>query len=194
MKIIDDYDFNSNSTLGNIFPVPINICPTPKSRIDSIKRMKHMFFSRHSSTDKNEQPNGNRDDQLGELNIRNRNHQASAISAYQDNFKNKATFDGPRSCVINEKLTYKMVIERIVRRFLLQYKNKCTGMNEENDSPELKELKKDVSSFRFELLNEVDRLDDTLLPIKESIEKFSSDLRGHFDLEEIKLHLDKQKG
>ncbi|CAF2949966.1 unnamed protein product [Rotaria sp. Silwood2] len=177
---------------GNTLPVPMNICPTPKSFIYLLKRIKHMIYSKNSSKNNNERLKGNKDDQLDDLNIRNRNNgnnDTNNRSTQNDRFKNERIFDRQRSYVIHETLTYKIVIERIVRRFLLYYKNKHIGINETNDGLVLKELKNDVSSFRFELLNEVDMLDEMRLSIVEPMKKFNNNLQQYFDFETIKQYL-----
>ncbi|CAF1031114.1 unnamed protein product [Rotaria sordida] len=181
---------------GNTLPVPMNICPTPKSFIYLLKRIKHMILSNNSSTNNNERSNGNRDDQLDDLNIGRRNNDNSDTnnrSIQYDRFKHERIFDRQRSYVVHETLTYKIVIERIVRRFLLYYKNKHISDNEANDGIVIKELKNDVSSLRFELLNEADILDEMHLSSIEPMKKFNNDLQTYFDFEKIKQYLNNQK-
>ncbi len=177
--------------LGNTLPVPTNICPTPKSFIYLMKRIKKLIFSNQSSTDDNERANGHKDDQLDDLNIRRRN--MNPHSTQHDQFKNERIFDRQRSYVIHEKLTYKIVIERIVKRFLLYYKNKHIGMDESKDGLEFKEFKNDVSSLRFELFNEIDVLDEMHMSLIKLMKKLNNDLQTHFDIEQIKYHLNNQK-
>ncbi|CAF1402153.1 unnamed protein product [Rotaria sp. Silwood1] len=181
---------------GNTLPVPMNICPTPKSFIYLLKRIKSMIFSKNSSTNNNELLNRNREDRLDDLNIRHRNNDNNDINnrgTQNDRFKNERIFDRQRSYVIHETLTYKIVIERIIRRFLLYYKNKHIGMNETNDGLVVREVKNDVSSLRFELLNEVDMLDEMRSSIAEPMKKFNDNLRKNFDFEAIKQYLNDQK-
>ena len=61
-------------------------------------------------------------------------------------FKNEKIFDRRTSYVIHETLTYKIVIERIVKRFLLYYKHKHSGLDEDKDGFEFKEIKNDYFS------------------------------------------------
>jgi hypothetical protein len=171
----------------------MNICPTPKSFIHQIKRIKRMIFSNQSPTNDNERANGNQEDRLDDLNIRRRNNNNNLQSTHNNKFKNEKIFNRQRSYVIHEKLTYKIVIERIVKRFLLYYKNKHIGMDETNDGMELKEFKNDISSLRFELFNEVDILDEMRISIMQSMNKLNEDLQEHFDIEQLKHYLHNQK-
>jgi len=178
--------------LGNTFPVPMNICPTPKSFIYLMKRIKQKIFSNPSLTDDNERANGHRDDRLDDLNIRRRNNHI-IHSTQHDRFKNEKIFDRQRSYVIHEKLTYKIVIERMVKRFLLYYKNKHIGIDETNDGSAFKEFKNDVSSLRFELFNEIDIVDEMRISFIQLMKKLNDNLQTHFDIEQIKCHINNQK-
>ena len=149
-----------------------------------------MFSSSSSSPTDNQRSNGNRDDGLDGLNIRRAPiHNGST---QQDKFKNERIFHRKRSYVMNEQLTYKIVIERIVKRFLLYYKNKHIGLEETNDGLEFKEFKNDISSLRFELLNEVDMLDDMGVSLLESMKKLHDDVHFNFDIEQMKQYLNNQ--
>ncbi|CAF1235574.1 unnamed protein product [Adineta steineri] len=180
---------------GNTLPVPLNICPTPKSFIYQMKRLKQKLFSDQSATDDNERANKDKEDQIGELNIRHRNNVMNGgKSTLHNNFENDRIFDHSRNQMTDEeKLTYKIVTERIVKRFLLYYKNKHNAMDEINDGMEFKEFKNDISSLRFELFNEVDVLDEMRLSLIQSMKKLNDDLQGHFDIEQIKNHFNNQR-
>jgi hypothetical protein len=169
----------------------MNICPTPKSFIYLLKRIKRMIISDPLTNDDVERVNGQNDDRLDDLNIRRRN--INNYSTQHEKFKNEKIFDRQRSYVVPEKLTYKIVIERIVKRFLLYYKNKHTGINETNDGLEFKEFKNDISSLRFELLNEIDMVDEMRSSLIQLMKKLTNDLRTQFDFEQIKSHLNNQK-
>jgi hypothetical protein len=161
-----------------------------------MKRIKRLIFSNKSSTDDNERAHGNRDDRLDDLNIRrgNNNHNNNNVRSTQhDKFKNEGIFNRQRSYVMHEKLTYKIVIERIVKRFLLYYKNKHIGTDETNEGLEIRDIKNDVSSLRFELFNEVDNVDEMRTTITQLMKKLSDDLEEHFDIEQIKSYLNNRK-
>jgi hypothetical protein len=110
-----------------------------------------------------------------------------------DGFKNEKIFNRKRSFLPHETLTYKIVIERIVKRFLLYYKDSHIGLNEVKDNFEFREIKNDIGSFRFEVSYEIDVLNEMLTSLVESMNKFNENLKEYFDFEQIKNHLDHQK-
>jgi hypothetical protein len=110
-----------------------------------------------------------------------------------DGFKNEKIFNRKRSFLPNETLTYKIVIERIVKRFLLYYKDSHIGLDEVKDNFEFREIKNDIGSFRFEVSYEIDVLNEMLTSLVESMNKFNENLKEYFDFEQIKNHLDHQK-
>ena len=169
----------------------MNICPTPKSFIYLMKRLKGLIFSDSSSSENATEGNGHREDGLDGLNIRPRN--ISSSGTQHDKSKIKQIFERQRSQVMHEKLTYKIVIERIVKRFLLYYKNKHTGMDDTKDGLEFKEFKNDISSLRFELLNEINGIDEVRQSLIQLMKKSTDDLQTYFDFEQIKIHLNNQK-
>lgn len=159
-----------------------------------MKRLKQWIFSNQSLKKDLERANKHGEDRLDGLNIRtgNRNNNI-ALSTQHDKFKNEKIFDRQRSYVIHEKLTYRIVIERIVKRFLLYYKNKHTGRDETNDGIVFKEFKNDISSLRFELFNEIDILDEMRGSLMHLTKKLNNDLQSNFDTEQIKFYLKNQK-
>jgi hypothetical protein len=169
----------------------MNICPSRKSFIYLLKRIKRLIFTKNSSANKNEGANGNRDDRLDDLNLRRRNNNNKTTQ--HDQFKNEGIFDRQRSSALHEKLTYKIVVERIVKRFLLYYKNKHIGIDETNEGLEFKEFKNDISSLRFELFNEVDLLDEMHTSVTQTMTKLNDDLQVHFDFEHVRHYLNNQK-
>jgi len=66
-------------------------------------------------------------------------------------------------------------------------------MDESKDGLEFKEFKNDVSSLRFELFNEIDVLDEMHMSLVKLMKKLNNDLQTHFDIEQIKYHLNNQK-
>jgi hypothetical protein len=177
---------------GNTLPVPMNICPSPKSLISFFRRVKKILCETRSSSKADERTNEHRHEGFDSLNIRrspNNNHFSLAHSSSHDRFRNEGIFDRNQSFVFNETLTYKIVIERIVKRFLLYYKNKHTGLKENNDGLEIKEFKNDISSLRFELLNEMDMLDDVRTSLLDTMSKLNDSVHMNFDVERIKTYL-----
>ena len=183
----------SSPTVGNTLPVPLNICPSPKSVYNILLRVKKVVFSRSSSSDTDEQIAARMNERLDDLNIRRGpNHNANiSNSTHHDKFKNEGIFDRKQTLAFNEPLTYRIVIERIVKRFLLYYKNKHTGSDENNDGLEFKEFKNDISSLRFELLNELDMLDEMRGTLLDNAVKMNDDVQNNFDVEKIKNYLNK---
>ena len=172
----------------------MNICPSPKSIFSLLLRFKKFVFSRSSSSNSAEQAKARMNERLDDLNIRRGpNHNVNiSHSTHHDKFKNEGIFDRKQSFAFNEPLTYRIVIERIVKRFLLYYKNKHTGLDENNDGLEFKEFKNDISSLRFELLNELDMLDDMRGGLLDNLSKLNDDFQSNFELEKIKDYLNKQ--
>jgi transient receptor potential cation channel subfamily C member 6 len=180
----------SELSSGSTLPVPMNICPTPKSLVHLAQRLKRMICLKMDSPNLAQPTNQPRNDRLDGLNIRRGPNQNTNIGTSQhDRFKNEGIFDRRHDFVLNETLTYKIVIERIVKRFLLYYKNKNTGLKESSDGLQVKELKNDISSLRFELLNEVTMVDDARVMLFDNMVKLNEDFQSKFDLERIKHYL-----
>jgi hypothetical protein len=110
-----------------------------------------------------------------------------------DGFKNQTIFKRKQSHVSIESLTYKIVIERVVKRFLLYYKDPRINLNDAKNISELKEIRNDVSSFRSEISNGIDEIDDMRASLTQSMSKFNEKLNGCFDLKQIQQHLNNQK-
>jgi hypothetical protein len=110
-----------------------------------------------------------------------------------DGFKNETIFKRKRSHVSSESLTYKIVIERVVKRFLLYYKDPRIVLNDAKNISEINEIRNDVSSFRFEISNGIDEIDEMRASLKQSMSKFNENLNDCFDLKQIQQHLNNQK-
>ncbi|CAF1399284.1 unnamed protein product, partial [Didymodactylos carnosus] len=175
---------------GNTIPIPLNIIPSPKSFIYLFLKFKKINWKAISQNiiKKNNQPKNvknpidlNEIIQPLNLQIRNRqivgansgpiNTNHIVIGFGNDNSKN---IKRKQSYLSNEKLTYKIVIERIVKRFLLHYKNNSEDDKQDND---FRDFKNDISSLRFELLNQIDYLDNARLTINKTIQKLNSELK-----------------
>ncbi|CAF0895090.1 unnamed protein product [Rotaria sordida] len=110
-----------------------------------------------------------------------------------NDFRNEKIFKRKRSFISNENLTYKIVIERIVKRFLLYYKNNHVDVEQFKEGFEYREIKNDISSFTFELFYKIDTLDDTYTGLVQSMNKFNKNLKEYFDFEQIKHQLHRQE-
>jgi hypothetical protein len=109
-----------------------------------------------------------------------------------DTFKNEKIFNRRRSFIPNDKLTYKIVIERVVKRFLLYYKDSRIGSDDSKIAMQTKEIKNDLSAFRFELSHDIDALDELRTSTVQSMTKFNENLHEHFDFEQIKRQVKSQ--
>lgn len=174
---------------GNTLPVPLNICPTPKSLVYQVKRLKRMLFTDKALADELERANRNNDDDIAGLNIRRANEAANSKSTQHENFRRENIFNRQRSYVVHEQLTYRIVIERIVKRFLLYYKNKHIGLDETNDRMEIMQLKNDISSLGFELFHEMDDLNEMRTTLTQQMKTLDDNLREQFDIEQMKQQL-----
>ncbi len=169
----------------------MNLFPSPTSIVNIFHRIKRMILSTKSSSkdEKKILKEKNEDNSLhinmGRIvnNVNNPNIKSGVL-------KNP---NRKRSTIIfNDKLTYKIVIERIVKRFLLYYKNNRHGLDKTKDGLEFREIKNDISSFRFEVSYQIDQIDETTTSLIESMNKFHGNLNKHFDFKQIKHHLDNQ--
>ena len=90
----------------------------------------------------------------------------------------------------NDKLTYQVVIERIVKRFLLYYQSTHQGLEEIKDGFEFKEIKQDISSFRFEMSHEIDILEEMCTSLVHTMKIFDQTLQDTFPISDMKSQLD----
>ena len=194
MEYIREGEQNPNSfdkrkklfLLGNTLAVPLNICPTPKAMIYMIQRISRFIRARRNASDNNRSDNSN-DPPTATTVERSR---FSLHHGQRDRFKNEGIFNRKRSSASNETLTYKVVMKRIVRRFLVYYKHKSSGSTEKNDGLEIREFKNDVSSLKFELLNEIEMLDRMRNNMFDNMTKLNENLRLNYDFERIQQYLD----
>ncbi|CAF2859314.1 unnamed protein product [Rotaria sp. Silwood2] len=179
----------------DILPIPLNILPSPRAIINLLKRIKQMITSKNVSRNDNNNNSikkRNEHTTYGNIGLPN-------ISRIRNNdielndFKNEKIFKRKRSYISNENITYKIVIERIVKRFLLYYKNSHVGLEQINDGFEYRDIKNDISSFSFELFYGMDTLDETYAALVESMNKFNKNLKEYFDFEKIKHQFNIQK-
>ena len=180
--------------LGNTLPVPLNLCPSPTSIANVFHRIKRLIISNQSShTNEKINVKEKKAENLLHINMGRivnnvNNHKSGAHESQKEKvFNRKRSF-----AINNEKLTYKVVIERIVKRFLLYYKNSHIGLEDEKDKSEFREVKNDIASFRFEVSYQIDILEETTSTILQSMNKFDENLNGYFDVEQMKQHLNYQ--
>jgi hypothetical protein len=155
------------------------MCPSPTSIINFFKRIKRKIYSKKIPLNLSKKKL-----------IEHKNEYSMNLNMAPRTNKNGMTSEkaSKRRAIIfpDEKLTYKIVIERIVKRFLLYYKDTHIGLDEVKDAFEFKEVKQDIQSLRFELSNQLDGLDEMGTSIIQSMAKLNDTFDEHFDLELIK--------
>lgn len=178
-------------SLGNDLPVPLNLCPLPMSILNFFRRVNQMIFLKTSSSNE-EKNNSNKikaDNSLhmnigriiNTVNNQSRRSSASSVTNEKNPGRKRS------SVLLNGKLTYKIVIERIVKRFLLYYSNRH-GLTNSKEQLQFREVKNDIASFRFEVSYQVDQLDELADALAQSMDQFNGDLKKSFDIEHIKKH------
>ena len=91
------------------------------------------------------------------------------------------------------KLTYQIVIERVVKRFLLYYQDSHQSLEDNKETFEFREIKQDISSIRYEISHEVDLLDETCSALIHTMKIFYQNLNDQFPIEQIKSQLDQME-
>ncbi|UJR27013.1 hypothetical protein I4U23_008318 [Adineta vaga] len=162
---------------GNPLPVPLNILPTPTAINNFFHYIKKIILRKNYSYDNNTETSvGNR-----------RNSDSESIS-----FDNEGIFNRRQSYISNKKLTYKKVIERVIKRFLLYYKDLRIGLPDNKDTLKLRELQNDVFALHFELTNNIDEFNEMYTSMEQSMNDFNTTLNAYFDLQHIKEHFNNQ--
>lgn len=161
------------------------MCPTPTSIMNFLHRIKRMISSNKFSRN---ETNSNKNTAENPMHL-NMSRIINKHNVKSNDFKSRKILDRKRSSNSNEKLTYKIVIERIVKRFLLYYKDRH-GSDEKKTGFEFREIKNDLGSFHLEVFHEIDGLDEMRTSLVQSMNKFNDNLKEHFDFEQIKQHLD----
>uniref|UniRef100_A0A8C1GGL2 Transient receptor potential cation channel, subfamily C, member 7b n=1 Tax=Cyprinus carpio TaxID=7962 RepID=A0A8C1GGL2_CYPCA len=125
---------------GRTLPAPFNLVPTPKSFYYLIIRVKSCLIQlckgkghRHES-----------ELEMGMLNSRLKadRHRANVRSREENTFKKP----------IKNPTRYQKIMKRLIKRYVL--KAQVDRENDEVNEGELKEIKQDISSLRYELLEE----------------------------------------
>lgn len=157
--------------LGSTLPVPMNILPSPTSMMNLLHRIRRFI--------RNEAPVASMKDRPK----RPVNHNSDALV-----FNNKGIFNRKQSLHTNKQLTYKTVIERVIKRFLLYYKDPRMGLVETKDALQIKEIRNDISALHFELSDDIDGCDELTSTMQRSVKGLNSTFSTYFDLEAIKQH------
>ncbi|XP_003223999.1 short transient receptor potential channel 7 isoform X2 [Anolis carolinensis] len=124
---------------GRTLPAPFNLVPSPKSFYYLIMRIKMCLIKLCKSKAKNCE----NDLEMGMLNSKLRKVRfESSIQNSDFSVKN----------VYNKPTRYQKIMKRLIKRYVL--KAQVDRENDEVNEGELKEIKQDISSLRYELLEE----------------------------------------
>ncbi|CAF0978236.1 unnamed protein product [Adineta steineri] len=149
---------------GGTLPVPFNIIPTPKSVYYLYLRIFH--HKKKSSSNPSDQDSSTGNNTNLPVMIRrpspnaNRNIPIAVISNGQTAHTNNINYVPRRKSLdLNQTLTYRKVMERVIKRFLLHKQREEQDEIREGD---FEELKQDIQMLRFEMMNRLDETRDDL--------------------------------
>ncbi|NXL07349.1 TRPC7 protein, partial [Mesembrinibis cayennensis] len=128
---------------GRTLPAPFNLVPSPKSFYYLILRIKMCLIKLCKSKAKNCE----NDLEMGMLNSKQRKVRFHSSTRNTENYSGKNAYNKPTR--------YQKIMKRLIKRYVLK-----AQVDRENDENiflllgELKEIKQDISSLRYELLEE----------------------------------------
>uniref|UniRef100_A0A8C3RIE2 Transient receptor potential cation channel subfamily C member 7 n=1 Tax=Cyanoderma ruficeps TaxID=181631 RepID=A0A8C3RIE2_9PASS len=125
---------------GRTLPAPFNLVPSPKSFYYLILRIKMCLIKLCKSKAKNCE----NDLEMGMLNSKKRKVRFHSSIQNTESFSGKNTYNKPTR--------YQKIMKRLIKRYVL--KAQVDRENDEVNEGELKEIKQDISSLRYELLEE----------------------------------------
>ncbi|XP_034636329.1 short transient receptor potential channel 7 isoform X2 [Trachemys scripta elegans] len=125
---------------GRTLPAPFNLVPSPKSFYYLIMRIKMCLIKLCKSKAKNCE----NDLEMGMLNSKLRVFRFQSSARNSENFTVKKAYNKPAR--------YQKIMKRLIKRYVL--KAQVDRENDEVNEGELKEIKQDISSLRYELLEE----------------------------------------
>uniref|UniRef100_A0A8C0BTV3 Transient receptor potential cation channel subfamily C member 7 n=1 Tax=Buteo japonicus TaxID=224669 RepID=A0A8C0BTV3_9AVES len=125
---------------GRTLPAPFNLVPSPKSFYYLILRIKMCLIKLCKSKAKNCE----NDLEMGMLNSKQRKVRFHSSARNTDIFSGKNAYNKPTR--------YQKIMKRLIKRYVL--KAQVDRENDEVNEGELKEIKQDISSLRYELLEE----------------------------------------
>ncbi|KAM8799156.1 short transient receptor potential channel 7 isoform 2-T2 [Eudromia elegans] len=125
---------------GRTLPAPFNLVPSPKSFYYLILRIKMCLIKLCKSKAKNCE----NDLEMGMLNSKQRKVRFQSSTRNAENFSGKNAYNKPTR--------YQKIMKRLIKRYVL--KAQVDRENDEVNEGELKEIKQDISSLRYELLEE----------------------------------------
>ncbi|XP_040831534.1 short transient receptor potential channel 7 [Ochotona curzoniae] len=152
---------------GRTLPAPFNLVPSPKSFYYLILRIKMCLIKLCKSKAKSCE----NDLEMGMLNSKFRKTRYQAGMRNAENLTANNTFSKPTR--------YQKIMKRLIKRYVL--KAQVDRENDEVNEGELKEIKQDISSLRYELLEEKSQATGELADLIQQLsDKFGKNLnRDH---------------
>ncbi|KAM6056193.1 short transient receptor potential channel 7 isoform 2-T2 [Chlamydotis macqueenii] len=148
---------------GRTLPAPFNLVPSPKSFYYLILRIKMCLIKLCKSKAKNCE----NDLEMGMLNSKQRKVRFHSSTRNTENFSGKNAYNKPTR--------YQKIMKRLIKRYVL--KAQVDRENDEVNEGELKEIKQDISSLRYELLEEKSQATGELARLIQQLsEKFGKNL------------------
>ncbi|XP_078509345.1 short transient receptor potential channel 7 [Lissotriton helveticus] len=148
---------------GRTLPAPYNLVPSPKSFYYLIMRIKMCLIKLCKSKAKNCE----NDLEMGMLNSNARKIRHQAASRNLESFTVKNAFNKPTR--------YQKIMKRLIKRYVL--KAQVDRESDEVNEGELKEIKQDISSLRYELLEEKSQTTGELADLIQQLsDKFGKNL------------------
>uniref|UniRef100_A0A2K6FD99 Transient receptor potential cation channel subfamily C member 7 n=1 Tax=Propithecus coquereli TaxID=379532 RepID=A0A2K6FD99_PROCO len=148
---------------GRTLPAPFNLVPSPKSFYYLIMRIKMCLIKLCKSKAKSCE----NDLEMGMLNSKSRKTRYQAGVRNSENLTSNNTFSKPTR--------YQKIMKRLIKRYVL--KAQVDRENDEVNEGELKEIKQDISSLRYELLEEKSQATGELADLIQQLsEKFGKNL------------------
>ncbi|XP_045408616.1 short transient receptor potential channel 7 isoform X4 [Lemur catta] len=148
---------------GRTLPAPFNLVPSPKSFYYLIMRIKMCLIKLCKSKAKSCE----NDLEMGMLNSKFRKTRYQAGVRNSENLTANNTFSKPTR--------YQKIMKRLIKRYVL--KAQVDRENDEVNEGELKEIKQDISSLRYELLEEKSQATGELADLIQQLsEKFGKNL------------------
>nr|XP_014425507.1 short transient receptor potential channel 7 isoform X1 [Pelodiscus sinensis] len=143
---------------GRTLPAPFNLVPSPKSFYYLIMRIKMCLIKLCKSKAKNCE----NDLEMGMLNSKFRKVRFQSSARNSENFTVKKAYNKPTRYQVATRLPsgfnnlghlqHTKIMKRLIKRYVL--KAQVDRENDEVNEGELKEIKQDISSLRYELLEE----------------------------------------
>ncbi|KAA0709782.1 Short transient receptor potential channel 3 [Triplophysa tibetana] len=122
---------------GKTLPPPFSIVPTPKSFYQCIRRLINLLRCRSRRLKKNV-----------ELGMDNSKSRLNLFTHSSLKIPESQSFNS----ILNQPTRYQQIMKRLIKRYVL--KAQVDKENDEVNEGELKEIKQDISSLRYELLEE----------------------------------------